>query len=40
MRVDSEENNLSLMTRALIINDDLYTYTKELAESIKDSEDT
>jgi hypothetical protein len=40
MRVDSEENNLSLMTRALMINDDLYTYTKELAESIKDSEDT
>jgi hypothetical protein len=35
MRVDSGRNNLSLMTSALMVNDELYIYTKELADNIK-----
>jgi hypothetical protein len=35
MRVDSGKGNISLMTSALMVNDDLYTYTEKLAESIK-----
>jgi hypothetical protein len=34
MRVDSGKNNLSLMTGALMVNDELYSYTKELADNI------
>jgi hypothetical protein len=32
MRVDSGKNNISFMTRALMVNDELYSYTKELAD--------
>lgn len=36
MRVNSGKNNIYKMTRALMINDDLYNYTKKLAENIKE----
>jgi hypothetical protein len=39
MRVDSGKDNLSLMTSALMVNDALYSYTKELNDNIKESED-
>lgn len=35
MRVDSGINNIYKMTSALMINDELYQYTKELAETTK-----
>jgi hypothetical protein len=38
MRVDSGKNNLSLITSALMVNDELYIYTKELKDNIKESE--
>jgi hypothetical protein len=36
MRVDSGRNHLSLMTGALMVNDALYVYTKELEDNIKE----
>lgn len=37
MRVDSGKNNLYKMTTALMVNDELYQYTEELAETVKES---
>jgi hypothetical protein len=39
MRVDSGKNNISFMTRALMVNDELYSYTKELADNVKEAGD-
>ncbi len=38
MRVDTEKGEIYKMVRALMINDDLYHFSKELAETIKDTE--
>lgn len=38
MRVDARRNNLSKMTRAFMVNDDLWRYTKELADNINRNE--
>jgi hypothetical protein len=38
VRVDSGKDNLSVMTRAFMVNDELYTYTKELADNIEEAE--
>jgi hypothetical protein len=38
VRVDSGKDNLSVMTRAFMVNDELYTYTKELADNIEKTE--
>jgi hypothetical protein len=35
MRVDCGRNNLPLMVRALMVNDELYIYTKELEDNMK-----
>ena len=37
MRADSGKNNLYKMTTALMVNDELYQYTEELAEKVKKS---
>ena len=36
IRVDSGKNDIYKMTSALMINDELYQYTKELAETTKE----
>jgi hypothetical protein len=39
MRVNVGQNNLWLMARALLVNDELYIYTKELADNYKAPEE-